>query len=132
MAREQRFTASIRRSFRLGQPGSPAPGIEGTNWTASWQGTVTADYSGNYTFYATGDDGVRVWVNGQLVCDGWNYQGATEYSGTISLVAGQSYSIRMDYFQGGGGEVASLAWSCSDDQGNELLSKQIAIRKSNQ
>ena len=112
-------------NFDWGNQGSPAPGIEGTNWTASWQGTVTADYSGNYTFYATGDDGVRVWVNGQLVCDGWNYQGATEYSGTISLVAGQSYSIRMDYFQGGGGEVASLAWSCSDDQGNELLSKQI-------
>ena len=89
---------------------SPAPAIPGTNWSASWQGEVLANDSGTYTFYATGDDGIRLWVNGQFICDGWNYQGATTYSGTIYLEAGQWYSIRMDYFQGGGGDVAKLEW----------------------
>ncbi len=93
--------------FNWGNQGSPAPGIQGSNWGATWQGTVTANYSEDYTFYATADDGVRLWVNGQLLCDGWQGQSATEYSGTIHLEAGQSYSIRMDYFQGGGGSRPS-------------------------
>ena len=108
-------------NFNWGTQGSPAPGISGTNWSASWQGQVLADYTGTYTFYGTADDGVRVWVNGQLLCDGWNCQAATTYSGTIDLQAGQSYSIRMDYFQGGGGEMAKLEWA-ADSQGNEQTS----------
>ena len=112
-------------NFDWGNQGSPAPGITGYNWTASWQGEVKADYTGTYTFYGTADDGVRVWVNGQLLCDGWTYQGATTYSGTINLQAGQSYSIRMDYFQGGWGESAKLEWSCVDGQGNSLLDRQV-------
>ena len=52
--------------FDWGNQGSPAPGIEGTNWTATWQGTVTPDVSGDYTFYATADGGVRLWVDGNL------------------------------------------------------------------
>ena len=104
--------------FNWGNQGSPAPGIAGTNWTVTWQGTVTptAGSDGDYTFYVTTDDGVRLWVDGQLVCDGWNYQVASEYHNEvpIHLVGGQAYSIRMDYFQGGGGEMAKLEWSSHD------------------
>ncbi len=107
-------------NFNWGIETSPAPGIPGANWQASWQGTVTADYSEDYTFYATADDGVRLWVNGQLLCDGWQPQGATEYSGTIHLDAGQSYSICMEYFQGGWGESAKLEWS-STSQTREVI-----------
>ena len=106
--------------FNWGYQGSPAPGIQGANWAASWQGTVTADYSEDYTFYATADDGVRLWVNGQLLCDGWQPEGATEYSGTIHLEAGQSYSIQMEYYQVNGPESAKLEWS-SASQAREVI-----------
>ena len=98
-------------NFDWGNQGQPATGIPGTWWSASWQGEVKADYNETYTFYVTGDDGVRLWVNGNSICDGWTYQSPTTYSATVDMVAGQSYSIRMDYFQGGGGEVAKLEWS---------------------
>jgi hypothetical protein len=101
---------------------SPAPTISGTNWSASWQGEVQANESGLYTFYATGDDGIRLWVNGQLICDGWVNQSPTTYSGTISLEAGQWYSIRMDYFQGGGGAVAKLEWDAGQAGVKEAIS----------
>ncbi len=106
--------------FNWGDQASPAPGIEGTNWVATWQGTVTADYSEDYTFYATADDGVRLWVNGQLLCDGWQDQSSTTYSGTIHLEAGQSYSILMEYYQAGGGASAKLEWS-SASQAREVI-----------
>ena len=52
------------------------------------------------------DDGVRLWVNGQLLIDQWVDQGPTEWSGSISLVAQQRYNIQMDYYENGGGAAA--------------------------
>jgi uncharacterized repeat protein (TIGR03806 family) len=89
----------------------PDPTVGQTTFAARWTGCVQPQYSGTYTFYATADDGVRVWVNGQLLADGWKDQGATTYSGSIYLNAQQLYNIRMDYYQAGGGAQATLGWS---------------------
>ena len=78
---------------------SPAPSIPGTNWSACWQGKIQATVTGTYTFYVTGDDGVRLWVDDAYV-DGWTYQAGTTYTLTTDLVAGQWYTIRLEYFKG--------------------------------
>ena len=54
---------------------------------------------------------MRLWVNSVPLVDAWVFQGATAYSGTITLTAGQKYDLKMEYFQGGGGAVAQLAWT---------------------
>ena len=99
--------------FDWGNQGSPAPGISGSTWTASWQGQIqAANYTGQYTFYLTSDDGARLWINGQPVIDSWVYQdGSQVHTATITLQANQWYSIRVDYFQGGWGEKVKLQWS---------------------
>ena len=89
----------------------PDPKIGQTNFTARWTGSVQPQFNETYTFYATADDGVRLWVNGQLLVDAWVNQAPTTYTGTIVLKAQQLYNIRMDYFQGAGGAEAMLAWS---------------------
>src|SRR2546422_721284 len=63
------------------------------------------------TFHTVSDDGVRLWVNGQLIIDNWTDHAPTENSGTIALTAGQRYDIRMDFYENGGGAVAQLYWS---------------------
>ena len=91
---------------------SPAPGtVNIENYSARWTGQVKPQYSETYTFYAVTDDGVRLWVNGVLLIDNWNHQGATEKSGSIALQAGQLYDIEMEYFQGSGLAVSKLLWS---------------------
>ncbi len=89
----------------------PDPSIGQTNFTARWTGSVQPQFNETYTFYATSDDGVRLWVNGQLLVNAWIPQVATTYQGSITLNAQQLYNIRMDYFQAGGGAEAMLAWS---------------------
>jgi hypothetical protein len=42
-----------------------------------WTGGVKARYSQLYTFHTNTDDGVRLWVNGQLLIDKWVNQAAT-------------------------------------------------------
>jgi len=90
---------------------SPDPKISSNTFTARWTGAVQPQFNEAYTFYTTTDDGVRLWVNGQLLIDEWVDQGPTEWSGTINLVAQQRYNIQMDYYENGGGAVARLWWS---------------------
>jgi len=89
----------------------PDPRIGQTIFTTRWLGSVEPQYNETYTFSVTADDGVRLWVNGQLLVDGWVDQAPTTYQGSITLKAQQLYNIRMDYSQDGGGAEAVLAWS---------------------
>ncbi|HWY78348.1 MAG TPA: chitobiase/beta-hexosaminidase C-terminal domain-containing protein, partial [Verrucomicrobiae bacterium] len=61
--------------------------------------------------YATADDGVILYVNGQKLVNGWIDEASTTYQGTIALKAQQLYNIEMEYYQNGGGAVAELQWS---------------------
>jgi hypothetical protein len=89
------------------------PKIESDTFSARWSGQVRPQYSETYTFYTTSDDGVRLWVNGQLVVDNWTDHSPTENSGQITLSAGQMYDVRMEFYENGGGAEARLAWSSS-------------------
>ncbi|MDB6111083.1 MAG: hypothetical protein JWR69_2833, partial [Pedosphaera sp.] len=90
---------------------SPNPAIPTNNYTVRWTGMVQPLFSQTYTFVTTTDDGMRLWVNGQLIIDHWAPQSPTTWSGSIALQALQLYSLEMDYNQEGGGAVAQLFWS---------------------
>ena len=94
------------------ETGSPAPGIiRPDNFTASWTGEVLAPIDDLFSFHAISDDGIRLWVNDQLIVDQWVPQPETETTGQIALEGGKRYSIRMEYFELGGHAVARLWWS---------------------
>ena len=78
---------------------------------ARWTGEVQAQFTEPYTFYVMSDDGVRVWLNEQLIVDDWHCQPAKETLATVNLVAGQRYLLRVEYFQNYSGDQVSLAWS---------------------
>jgi regulation of enolase protein 1 (concanavalin A-like superfamily) len=104
---------------------APDANVSRDNFAVRWVGQVQAQYTDTYTFYTWTDDGARLWVNGQLLIDKWQLQGNTEWSGTISLVAGQKYDIKMEYFQSGGGANAGLAWSSSLTPKNLIPQTQL-------
>jgi hypothetical protein len=91
--------------------GTPAPGIPGINWSARWTGFLQGLSSGEFTFTTLSDDGVRLWINNQLVIDDFTYHAPTEDSGKITLTAGVQYPIKLEYFQGGGGSMLTLSWA---------------------
>src|SRR5262249_13900363 len=91
--------------------GSPDASISVDHFTARWTGTVQPQFNETYTFYTTTDDGVRLWVNGQLIINHWIDKGPTKGFGSLPLAAKQKYNIEMDYYENGGGAVATLSWS---------------------
>lgn len=91
--------------------GSPDPSISSDHFTARWTGAIQPQFNETYTLYTTTDDGVRLWVNGQLLLDHWVDQAPTEYSAPITLRAQERYNIEMDYYENAGGAEAMLSWS---------------------
>jgi hypothetical protein len=90
--------------------GSPA-GISADNFKARFSGFIQTTDEGTYTFYATADDGVRLWVNNRLVIDGWVDQPATEYKAVINLAGCSAYPIRLEYYERTGDASCKLEWS---------------------
>lgn len=104
----QRIDPSI--DFDWNEAG-PDPAVGQTAFSVRWTGYVQPPTTGTYTFYAVADDGVRLWVNGRQLVNGWVLQGPTEYSGSLPLTGGTKYPITMEYYQAYGGAVARLLWS---------------------
>ena len=88
--------------------GSPAEDVLGQNFSARWLGRFPFE-GGRYTFNATADDGIRLWVDDRLVLDGWRQQAATTYSREMNLAAG-NHLIRVEYFDSWGNAQAKVDW----------------------
>lgn len=91
--------------------GSPDAAVPADTFSASWEGNFSFT-SGSYDFTATGDDGVRLYLDGQLLIDAWVQQPPTKYTTTRALGAGV-HRLRFEYFEAFGGAVARLSWNGS-------------------
>jgi hypothetical protein len=69
---------------------SPDASIDADHFSARWTGQVQAKFSEDYTFIVNADDGVRLWVNGNLVIDQW--------SALPDLYGDINHDGRVDFF----------------------------------
>jgi type II secretory pathway pseudopilin PulG len=91
--------------------GSPDSSIGDDQFSIRWTGYLTAPETGNYSIRTSTDDGVRLWVDGVELITKWIPQSPTYWTGTISLTAGQTVPLTMEYYEQGGGALARLAWA---------------------
>ncbi len=91
--------------------GAPITGLPVDQFSVRWEGIVIPPLTGAYTFTATADDGVRLWVNNVLVINKWLDQAATAYTATVNLTQGQPTTILMEYYENGGNASAKLEWT---------------------
>jgi YD repeat-containing protein len=95
----------VRRDAQISfdwENGSPAPAVQSDNFLARWSGVVSVPTTGSYQFGALAGGGARIWVNSTLVVDEWTDQAPTTpvYGSSVSLTAGQSVSLVVEYFAG--------------------------------
>lgn len=89
---------------------NPAPGIPSDDFSARWTGKLVANKTGKYRFGAIADDGVRVYLDGKLIAEDWSEHAPATVTGEVTLEAGRSYDIKMEYYESKIGAVARLVW----------------------
>jgi beta-glucosidase len=89
----------------------PVPELSENNFSIRWTGKLKVPESGNYTLGFTADDGARLYVDGKLLVDAWASNPKKTATSEITLEAGRSYDLRMEYFQNNREAVAKLVWS---------------------
>ena len=89
------------------------------HFSVRWEGKIKIDHSLDYTFYIISDDGVRLYIDNNVVIDSWEPQPATEKKGLINLKKNKMYSIKIEYFEQTGGEAMVFGWE------SEKFSKSI-------
>jgi hypothetical protein len=116
----ERVDANVNFTWQLE---SPDAAVNADVFSVRWKGLIEPQHSETYTFYTSSDDGVRLWVDGQLIVDNWADQAETEFSGTITLAAGKKYPIVMEYYDNASNAAAKLLWS-SASQPKSAIAKE--------
>jgi hypothetical protein len=90
--------------------GSPDSAVPADNFSVRWTYTLGFE-TGTYRFYASCDDGVRIYVDGQLVVNAWqNQKLPNTRTGDIALGAGQ-HTVAVEYYEEGGLASAHVWWN---------------------
>jgi hypothetical protein len=89
---------------------SPLVGIDAHTFSVRWTGKIKALGAGEYTFFTTSDDGVRLFIDGKTVINNWTDHSAFEDSGKITLETGKSYDITLEFFENYGVAQMELRW----------------------
>ncbi|HEX8280968.1 MAG TPA: PA14 domain-containing protein, partial [Chthoniobacterales bacterium] len=112
-----RLDATVDRTWNSVSPGT---GVNASYFAVRWAGQVQPQYSETYYFVTRTNDGVKLWVNGQLLVDKWSNQSGVDNTGAIELKAGVLYDIRMEYYQATGNGEAHLSWY-SESQVKQII-----------
>jgi len=88
--------------------GAPWPGLPADYFSARWTRSMYFD-AGTYLFRITVDDGVRFWIDDQLIVNEWYVGAARTFERSVSLSAGYHY-LRLEYFESAGVALIRLAW----------------------
>lgn len=93
-------------NFDWGQ-GYPLPGVGVDNFSVRWTRDLDLD-EGLYRFTLRVDDGVRLWIDGELLVDRWHPASDT-YEVIVPLSEGR-HQVRVEYFEATGEARAILEW----------------------
>jgi beta-glucosidase len=87
------------------------------NYSVRWTGVLVPPTTRDYLIGFTGQDGYRLWLDGELVVEDWtNHRPATTLTKQLHLLAGHSYTIKIEYYQTVRGAEARLKWSLPGEE----------------
>lgn len=96
------------------------------NFSVRWTGYIKPDKSDRYTFDVSSDDGVRFYVDDELVIDDWTDHALITNSYTVNLEANKLYKIKLEYYENSGGAVVKFGWRKPNDK---LISDAVNAAK---
>ncbi len=92
---------------------SPHFRVQADHFSARWTRYIDVA-PGAYRFTVTSDDGIRVWVDSDLIIDQWHDHPPTTYTAQAYLGDGH-HLLKVEYYERGGVAVAKVSWTLATD-----------------
>jgi alpha-D-xyloside xylohydrolase len=89
----------------------PPVGLSQERYSTRWTGFIEAKQAGDYTFFTSSDDGVRLWIDDKLVIDDWNLRSGETHASKVHLNENSRHQIRLEYYHAKRNAKVSLDWS---------------------
>jgi beta-glucosidase len=116
----ERIDKEIQFGWTLFSPHKDLP----YDWySVRWTGTIKAPKTGVFNIGIEGNDGYRLYLDGDLIIDNWDKQSYNTIVRPFAFQEGKAYDIKLEFFESAGNAKIKMIW----DYGvvNEL-DKQIA------
>lgn len=88
---------------------APVSGITADYFSARFTGEFVF-VGGKYRFFATMDDGMRIWLDDELIVDQWHLGSARTVTVDRDLSAGK-HKIKVEYYENTGDAVCKVRWA---------------------
>ncbi len=106
----QYIIEEARIDYDWGEDGPPDLGSNyfSIRWTGIW------DFeAGEYTLSAYADDGLRLWLDDDLLVDAWT-AGMGDYEATVTIETAGLHYLKLEYFERTGDAAIQLHWRRTD------------------
>jgi beta-glucosidase len=92
------------------------------NYSARWTGVLSPSETADYIVGFTGQDGYRLWIDGELLVEDWTtHRPSTTLTKPIHLEKGKAYGIKIEYFQTVRSAEAKLVWGVPGREEDEAV-----------
>ncbi|MDC6361798.1 MULTISPECIES: glycoside hydrolase family 3 C-terminal domain-containing protein [Flavobacteriaceae] len=79
-------------------------------YSARWTGKLKASETGTFKIGIKGNDGYRVYINGELVVDNWTKQTVRTITQDYRFEKGKEYDLKVEFFETVGNVWFKLLW----------------------
>lgn len=87
---------------------APVPAVKATHYSSRWSTTLKVPPGKGFELAAQSDDGVRVFIDGELCVEAWHAQFEVIHPVKVRLEGGKTYKIVVEHMQLEGGAMLAL------------------------
>ncbi|HEX9728262.1 MAG TPA: glycoside hydrolase family 3 N-terminal domain-containing protein [Gemmatimonadales bacterium] len=107
----------------------PGRGIPFDWYSVRWTGTIAAAPGGVGRLGVEGNDGYRLYLDGDLIVDNWRKQSYRTVMADVDLEPGSLHDIRLEYFESTGNARVKLVWDAGVVDWRPSVDSAVAVAR---
>lgn len=109
----------------------PDPKLTTDNYAVRWTGKLTSPETGKFKIGLEGNDGYRLYVNGNLLVEKWEKSGYHTALADMEFVKGKSYDIKIEFREPQGNALIKLIWNVGvNDNHQQKINEAVSVAQS--
>ncbi|MBL7848837.1 MAG: glycoside hydrolase family 3 C-terminal domain-containing protein [Cyclobacteriaceae bacterium] len=107
---------------------SPYPSIPFDFFSVRWTGKLKPPISGTFKIGFAGNDGYRLYIDGDLIIDHWKSQGVKTTLANFTFEKDREYDLRAEFFEASGVSSIKLVWNLGvEDMGKARINEAVEV-----